>query len=168
MAESRLRKMRENDLDVVLSWRNHPDVRHFMYTTHEITLDEHRRWFFQNDRSQSSDLLIYEQRGQPCGFANITRTRCEAIADWGFYMAPGAMRGSGRGLGQSVLDYAFKVLGLHKVCGQALGFNERSIRFHLSLGFREEGRMIDQHFDGRSYQDVVCFGVLESEWPSSN
>jgi UDP-4-amino-4,6-dideoxy-N-acetyl-beta-L-altrosamine N-acetyltransferase len=53
---------------------------------------------------------------------------------------------------------------LHKLCGQALAFNERSIRFHQNLGFRREGVLRQQHFDGEQYHDVVCFGLLASEW----
>ena len=30
---------------MVLAWRNHPAVRGFMLTQHEISLDEHRQWF---------------------------------------------------------------------------------------------------------------------------
>jgi hypothetical protein len=40
--------MRESDLETLLRWRNHPDVRKCMLSQHEITLAEHRAWF---DRS---------------------------------------------------------------------------------------------------------------------
>jgi UDP-4-amino-4,6-dideoxy-N-acetyl-beta-L-altrosamine N-acetyltransferase len=156
--------MNESDLEQVLKWRNHPDVRSYMYSTHEIRMDEHRAWYAHASKNPAKALLIYERDGQACGFVNITRTRCPAVADWGFYLAPDAPRGSGRGLGTHALNYAFAQLGLHKVCGQALGFNARSIAFHTRLGFTEEGRLRDQHFDGDQFHDVVCFGLLSNEW----
>lgn len=164
MAEHKVRKMTEGDLELVLQWRNHPEVRRYMYTTHEIHLDEHRRWFANASKNPDLELLIYQQETTPQGFVNITRTRCPEVADWGFYLAPNAPKGSGRQLGKRALNYAFTQLGLHKVCGQALGFNERSIGFHKSLGFTEEGRLREQHFDGRQFHDVVCFGLLNHEW----
>jgi UDP-4-amino-4,6-dideoxy-N-acetyl-beta-L-altrosamine N-acetyltransferase len=156
--------MTEADLEQVLSWRNHPDVRRYMYTTHEIGLDEHREWFTGASTNPAIDLMIYESEGQGVGFVNITRTRCSEVADWGFYLAPDAPKGAGRSLGYQALAYAFEKLGLHKVCGQALGFNERSITFHKALGFIKEGRLRDQHFDGNEFHDVVCYGLLKNEW----
>lgn len=156
--------MTESDLEQVLEWRNHPEVRSYMYSTHEICLDEHRAWYADASKNPGIALLIFEQGGRARGFVNITRTRCPEVADWGFYLAPKAPRGSGRELGKYALNYAFTHLGLHKVCGQALGFNERSITFHRRLGFKEEGNLREQHFDGNQFHDVVCFGLLSDEW----
>lgn len=164
MADHTLRAMTESDLEQVLQWRNHPEVRCYMYTTHEIRLEEHRKWFANASNNPAIDLLIYEQDGEAKGFVNITLTRCTEVADWGFYLAPNAPKGSGRELGKQALNYAFFQRSLHKVCGQALGFNQRSIAFHKSFGFTEEGRLRDQHFDGAEYHDVLCFGLLNREW----
>lgn len=164
MAMHKLRPMTESDLECVLQWRNHPEVRRYMYTTHEIHLYEHRKWFSGASENPAVELLIYEQDDKAQGFVNITRTRSREVADWGFYLAPAAPRGSGRELGTQTLNHAFEDLGLHKLCGQALGFNERSISFHKRLGFTEEGRLREQHFDGSQFHDVVCFGLLKCEW----
>ncbi|MDT4866291.1 PseH: pseudaminic acid biosynthesis N-acetyl transferase [compost metagenome] len=159
--------MTSDDLERVLLWRNHPEVRRYMYTQHKIGLDEHRRWFENSQRNTARHLLIFEQQDVPLGFVNITEGIVGHIADWGFYLAPEAPRGTGRLLGQAALDFAFAQLRLHKVCGQALGFNERSIRFHLALGFTQEGVLRDQHFDGDHYHAVIHFGLLRSEWQAS-
>lgn len=164
MAVQKLRLMTEADLEQVLQWRNHPDIRRYMYTSLEIHSDEHHRWFADASVNPAIDLLIYEQDEKALGFVNITRTRCPEVADWGFYLAPNASKGSGRKLGKLTLNYAFVQMELHKVCGQALGFNERSIAFHKSLGFTEEGCLREQHFDGSQPHDVVCFGLLNREW----
>lgn len=164
MTRHQLRPMVEADLEQVLQWRNHPEVRRYMYTTHEICLDEHQKWFAGAITNPAIDLLIYEQDDTAQGFVNITRTRCPEVSDWGFYLAPNALKGSGRKLGKLALEYAFVKLELHKVCGQALGFNERSIAFHNALGFTEEGRLREQHFDGKQFHDVVCFGLLNRDW----
>jgi UDP-4-amino-4,6-dideoxy-N-acetyl-beta-L-altrosamine N-acetyltransferase len=160
--------MTEADLEQVLHWRNHSDIRRYMYTTHEIGLDEHRNWFASASKNRAAYLLIYEHLGQACGFVNITRGRCLQVADWGFYLAPDAPKGTGRALGKKALAYAFDKLELHKICGQTLGFNERSIAFHKALGFTEEGRLRDQHFDGTVFHEVVCFGLLIHEWQTKN
>lgn len=164
MRTNALRPMAETDLDRVFRWRNNPEVRRFMYTAHELEWAEHCAWFERMQGQDGVHLLIFEYQQIPMGFANISRQRSDTIADWGFYLAPEAPAGTGRALGEAVVNFSFGKLKLHKLCGQVLGFNDRSIRFHLRLGFKEEGRLREQHFDGSSYQDIVCFGLLRSEW----
>ncbi len=162
--ESLVRPMVHADLARVLAWRNHLEVRRFMYTQHEITLNEHQRWFEGALQDPRKHLLIFEFSGKPLGFVNFSELACSGVADWGFYAAPEAPKGSGRLLGHAALDHAFTQLKLHKVCGQALAHNERSIRFHQTLGFQQEGTLRDQHFDGEQYRHVFCFGLLSNEW----
>lgn len=157
-----------SDLGQVLAWRNHPDVRKYMYTQHEISMAEHSRWFEKCAKDPARHVLIFENGTTPLGFINIHQIASGGIADWGFYSAPDAPKGTGRQLGHSALRYALGELGLHKLCGQALAHNERSIRFHQNLGFQREGLLRQQHFDGQCYHDVVCFGLLASEWRTQN
>lgn len=152
------------DLEQVLAWRNDLEVRRYMYTQHEISLPEHSRWFERASQDSSRHLLVFENNAVPLGFINIHEFSAGGVADWGFYAAPDAPKGTGRKLGQTALHYAFIQAGLHKLCGQALAYNERSIKFHCSLGYQQEGILRDQHFDGQSYHDVVCFGLLATEW----
>jgi UDP-4-amino-4,6-dideoxy-N-acetyl-beta-L-altrosamine N-acetyltransferase len=160
----RLRPMDHADLERVLAWRNHPEVRHYMYTRHEITPEEHLRWFERTRLDPAKHLLIFEANLQPLGFVNFSITGAGGIADWGFYTAPDAPKGSGRRLGHAALSHAFSQLKLHKICGQALAYNTRSVQFHQSLGFQQEGILRDQHFDGENYHHVICLGLLCHDW----
>ena len=162
--KSLVRPMVHADLERVLAWRNHSEVRRHMHTQHEITLDEHQRWFERTMQDTRKHLLIFELGNQPLGFVNFSELASGGIAEWGFYAAPDAPQGSGRRLGHTALDHAFTQLKLHKICGQALAYNERSIRLHQSLGFQQEGVLRDQHFDGERYHHVICFGLLSHEW----
>ena len=161
---SQIRPMVYADLALVLTWRNHPDVRRYMYTQHEITLAEHQRWFERSLPDPKKHLLVFEANHQPLGFVNLNEVRSGGIADWGFYAAPDAAKGSGRQLGRAALSHAFTKLKLHKVNGQALAYNQRSIQFHQSLGFQQEGTLRDEHFDGECYHHIICFGLLGHEW----
>jgi UDP-4-amino-4,6-dideoxy-N-acetyl-beta-L-altrosamine N-acetyltransferase len=161
-----MRNMVHADLERVLAWRNHTEIRRYMYTQHEINLDEHCAWFERARLDPRKNLLIYEAESRALGFVSFSEVGSCGVADWGFYAAPDAPKGSGRQFGRAALDHAFNVIHLHKVCGQALAFNERSIRFHQSLGFQQEGELRDQHFDGEIYHHVKCFGLLSHEWLS--
>jgi UDP-2,4-diacetamido-2,4,6-trideoxy-beta-L-altropyranose hydrolase/UDP-4-amino-4,6-dideoxy-N-acetyl-beta-L-altrosamine N-acetyltransferase len=164
----RLRPMQAQDLERVLAWRNHPEVRRHMYTQRLINPEEHRGWFERASQAPQRHLLIYEQDGEPLGFVNLNVVDTAAgRAEWGFYLAPDAPRGSGRGLGQCTLTYAFTTLRLHKLCGEVLADNTRSQRFHERLGFRREATHRDHVHDGNTYHDVIGFGLLAEEWRDS-
>jgi UDP-4-amino-4,6-dideoxy-N-acetyl-beta-L-altrosamine N-acetyltransferase len=162
-----VRPMTAADLERVLVWRNNLEIRRYMYTQHMISLEEHVRWFEKASQDPKRHLLMFESNAIPLGFINIHQIAPGGIADWGFYAAPDAPKGTGRQLGIATLRYAFTEAAVHKLCGQALIYNERSIRLHQSLGFQQEGILRQQHFDGLNYHDVMCFGLIVSEWQAN-
>lgn len=159
-----IRPMAEDDLPTVLAWRNHPDVRRFMFTQHEIKLDEHRTWFAKAFLDTSRRLLIVEDAQAAIGYVQLRQVAEGGIADWGFYANPDAPRGTGRKLGVMALNHAFGHLRLHKVCGQAIAHNQASIAFHQRMGFTVEGVLRDQQRIEGAYHSLYCFGLLASEW----
>ena len=160
----RIRNLLMADLPMALEWRNHPEVRRFMFTRHEITPEEHSRWFAAVSQDASRRLLIVEDQDGALGYVQFSQVAAGGVADWGFYVRPDAPRGSGRRLGAIALKHAFKELRLHKVCGQALHTNLASIRMHLALGFTQEGILRDQKLIEGTYHSLVCFGLLNQDW----
>lgn len=153
------------DLQMLLSWRNNEKVRRHMFTQHEITLKEHSDWFLKASVDPTCRLLIIEDMLGPFGYVQFNRLGSGNVSDWGFYTNPEAPRGSGQKLGKAALSYAFDELKLHKVCGQVIETNARSIAFHKSLGFSQEGLLRDQQCISGTYYSLICFGLLVHEWP---
>jgi len=159
-----LRLMTSFDLERVLSLRNHADVRCYMLTQHEISIEEHMLWFESASKKPGLELLVFEQEQVCCGFVQFKDTQFLGVVEWGFYTAPDAPKGTGKALGLAAINHAFRKDNLHKICGQALLFNQPSIDFHKSLGFVQEGILRDHHFDGVAHHDLICFGLLRREW----
>lgn len=164
ISNCQVRAMTATDLPMVLEWRNHPNVRRFMFTQHEITFQEHARWFVQASQDQTRRLLIIEENGHAIGYVQFTNLGPEGISDWGFYARPDSPKGTGKKLGIAALDHGFRILKLHKVCGQAIERNTNSIRFHERLGFTREAELRDQKFINNQYENLICFGLLAHEW----
>ncbi|MEC6745460.1 UDP-4-amino-4,6-dideoxy-N-acetyl-beta-L-altrosamine N-acetyltransferase [Pseudomonas qingdaonensis] len=158
-----LRRMEERDLQLVLAWRNHPDVRCFMFNSSEITWDEHVAWFASASRNARKHLLVYESDDVLLGFVNFSEC-AGRVVEWGFHAAPQAPKGTGKRMLGLALEYGFTQLRVHKVSAQVLEGNPRSLALHGRLGFTQEGCLREQHCDGVGYQSVYCFGLLEHEW----
>lgn len=163
-----VRKMRESDLEKVLLWRNHLDVRKCMLSQHEITLAEHRTWFERSAEDPTRALLVVEEDGLIIGCVVFTNVSCAGTADWSFYADPDSQAGTGQKVCDAALDFAFRELNIHKVAGQVLDFNEASIRTHLRLGFTHEGVLREHHLINGKYLGVINFGLLSFEWRERN
>lgn len=161
-----LRPLTEEDLPLVLSWRNAPEVRYNMFTRHEITEAEHRAWFAGLQQDPQSLCFIHEDdHGQADGVVNFTQYQpAHSRSFWGFYLGKSAKRGAGTALGLDALDKAFGEMGLHKLNAEAIATNEASLRFHKKMGFQQEGLFRDFFFDGQKFIDVIRMGILSVEW----
>lgn len=159
-----IRSLTYADLGDVLAWRNHPDVRRFMFTQHEISMSEHLQWYENTLKIRNLQMLIVEESDQALGYVQLSDVTPHGVADWGFYTKPGAPKGSGYKLGKTALNYAFKILQLHKICGQALEFNQASVSFHRRLGFSQEGFLREQKNINGQRHNLICFGLLAEEW----
>jgi RimJ/RimL family protein N-acetyltransferase len=61
-------------------------------------------------------------------------------------------------------ELAFDRLGLHRLYGPMSDDNKGMLRFHLSLGMKEEGRQRDHYFLNGHWQDAILIGMLEDEY----
>ena len=75
-------------------------------------------------------------------------------------------RGYGRDAVRALLDYAFRLLNLHRVFLSVNGNNDRALRAYGACGFVEEGRLRAHVWNDGAYVDLVYMGILRAEWES--
>ncbi|WAB92587.1 UDP-4-amino-4,6-dideoxy-N-acetyl-beta-L-altrosamine N-acetyltransferase [Pseudomonas citronellolis] len=161
----KLRKITDNELELMLSWRNAPNVRANMYTRHEISLEEHRRWWDRIRLDPQHQYLMFEDADTPLGivaFVNIDKLN--GNSSWAFYASPEAPKGTGSKMEFLALEYAFEELSLHKLHCEVLDFNTAVIRLHKKFGFTVEGILRQHHYIDSRFADVYRLGLLSDEW----
>ena len=161
----RLRSIRDSELELMRSWRNELSVRTNMYTTHEISEDEHLSWWKSIEDSKRQRYFMYEHAGTPIGivgFMGIDQT--SQNSSWAFYASPKAPRGTGSRMEVLALNYAFDQLALHKLCCEVLAFNNPVIKLHEKFGFKIEGILRDQYKRDGEFIDIYRLGLLSGEW----
>ena len=164
-----LRKLKEQDLEQVLQWRNLDRIMRLGYTDHVISMEEHRAWFGRVKDGLTALHFIFEHQGQPVGVAYFNQiNRTHGTCTWGFYLGEADLpRGSGMILGYLALNHIFGAECLRKVSGEVFDFNEASQRFFQRLGFTEEGRRKRHAFKDEKYIDVIIFALFAEEWANS-
>lgn len=160
-----LRPIKDDELDLILSWRNEPAVRSNMFTRHKISREEHLSWWSIVSNSKRKKYLMYVMGSTPSGVVcfndiDINNSNC----CWAFYASPSAARGTGARMEFLALDYVFLFLELNKVFCEVFDFNTSVIKLHRKFGFKIEGVYREQHFVRGKFSDVVRLGLLRKEW----
>ena len=161
-----LRPIQDEDLMMILTWRNAPTVRSNMYNTHVINRNEHLAWWGRVKSSNNQQYFLYIQNGNPSGvvsFNQIDRIQ-NRNAFWAFYASPEAPTGTGSRMEIMALDYAFGSLKLNKLCCEVLAFNKPVLKLHEKFGFKTEGVFREHHCHDGSLVDVYRLGILIHEW----
>ena len=68
----------------------------------------------------------------------------------------------------TLIDLAFKELGLHKIELTCFGYNVQSQRVAEKLGFTLEARIRDRKDAQGNRCDSLIYGLLKSEWEVKN
>ena len=62
---------------MIWQWRNHVDVRRWMFGQDEIALADHEKWYVKQLDRANVHLLIFEtdgsKGGEPMGLVNVTQ-----------------------------------------------------------------------------------------------
>ena len=73
-------------------------------------------------------------------------------------------RGYGTEASTLLLDYAFAVLGYHKINLDFFEYNARARAMYEKLGFVIEGRRRENHWSRGRFWDDILMGVTAEEW----
>ena len=160
-----LRDVDTSDSKLLFSWRNSQEVRSGLFTQELLEFSTHCKWVESSIKSSNKNILIFEDDGHPCGFAQLDlHANKTDVYQWGFYKAPGAAKGTGYRMLHEVLEYAFVTLSASRVIGKVLGYNEASIKLHERLGFERQEIQRRHHRVAGEFHDVVIFDLTESRY----
>ena len=160
-----LREIRDNELELMLGWRNSHIVRANMYNRHEISLEEHLLWWEKTRLRLDQKYFIYERNGNALGIVGFTLIDYKnRNSSWAFYASPDAPRGSGSFMEFLALEYVFRDLSFNKLYCEVLSFNVAVIKLHKKFGFQTEGIFRDHHMVDEHFVDIYRLGILANEW----
>lgn len=156
---------RDRALDV-LAIRNEAVVRHNMYTSHEISLEEHFHWIERMRSSKDAYFYAVTKVEKIVGGVGISAiNKMHRRAEWAFYLT-GNLQGKGTGvsLEYKFVNKIFDEFDIDKLNCEVISFNEKVIRLHQKFGFQIEGVRRDHVIrDGVKF-DAVLLGITKEEW----
>lgn len=163
----KLKLLADDDLPMVLRWRNHPEVRRVMFTNHEISLEEHLAWWEKTRQDASRQVLLFYYHGRPVGVVNFFDIdQQQQSCHWGFYLdSEGCRENVERlniwlGLEQAAIEHAFTVIEVTTLYCETLELNRPVHQIHRKFGFEEVERLSR---DKNGHPEVVIVMALQKK-----
>ena len=126
----------DEELLLILQWRNHPDIRKCMNNTEPITEESPLNYCHNLKNREDVIYWLILKENKPVGVLNIIDIDYEnGICEPGFYLAPEVM---GRGESIFVLsnykDFLLNELGFHALVGHNYADNKPALVFTMFFG----------------------------------
>ena len=131
----RMRRARQEDSELMLDWRNHPDTRRYFFDSSPVDPEVHKVWFRAALTNPSCYLLIGEDAVvKPVGVVRFDQE--DNSADIAIYLLP---ERRGQGLGTPLLEAAIRWLKenstVEHIRADVLAANVASLRMFGAAGF---------------------------------
>lgn len=168
-----LRAITLEDTDLIVKWRNNPNViRNFIFRG-EFTKESHTNWM--NTRVSAGEVVQYiiEERssGLPVGSVYLRDINYNYdSAEFGIFIGEDVAIGKGYGTETTKLfvNDMFDTLGLHRIFLRVLDDNVAACRSYEKAGFKKEGRFRDMVKIDGIYRDVIFMSMINEKEVTEN
>ena len=132
----------KKELEMVRRWRNHPEVKKWMYNQHEITPDEHINFINSLKYSRNKAYWIVKHYTAYIGILSFTNINViDEYAYLGIYSNPyERIKGAGKTLMSLAIKIAFRFFKLRTLKLEVFESNTRAINLYSKFGFKKEKR----------------------------
>ncbi|QWK19042.1 MAG: UDP-4-amino-4,6-dideoxy-N-acetyl-beta-L-altrosamine N-acetyltransferase [Hydrogenobacter thermophilus] len=159
-----------DELELVRTWRNHPEVRKWMYNDQEISKEEHFRFVERLKEDSKNFYYLAVKDNAYMGVVNLVRADLRnRNAYFGIYANPeNRIQGTGFILGKALLKLAFEIALLHTLRLEVLENNIKALNLYRKLGFKEEGILREFVLKEGKWFDVIVMGMTEEEYRNAH
>ena len=142
--------------EMILKWRNHPDIRKWMYNQDEIKFEEHLNFIDSLKLRKDKLYFLVKKEDEFIGVIDFLDLDKKEIF-YGIYSNPNSkIMGVGRILNEISIDFAFNSLKAHKLKLEVFEDNIQVRNLHKKYKFRQTSQKYVNN------KKVICM-ELENE-----
>lgn len=153
--------------NLVLNWRNSPQVSKWFCHNEIIDVSTHSTWFSQILEKNRKEGWIIKVDKTPCGVImfqdiNVKNKRLSSgyfIGDPKFFN-----RGLGVVMAIATIDLAFKNEYINKVSGEILACNINAIKVADLIGWTKEGFLTNHLLRNDGYHNIILNAYFRENW----
>lgn len=157
----------ERHIGLIVRWRNSEAVRRFFIYSKDFTEESHKKWVEENiNTGKAVQFMIVDLNGEEIGVAYLHNIdHVNETAEVGIYIGEEGNRSKGYGVQgmELIVAYGFSKLHLHKIYARVLSTNISSLNHLIKVGFKQEGRLIDEVKIEDEYKDVIRMFIINNQ-----
>jgi len=136
--------LNDNEKSIILTWRNHNEVKKWMYTNEDIQFENHLKFIESLKNDISREYFLIKKDMQMIGVIYFTAINDKLKeCEFGLYANPfEKIAGVGRILEEICIRYAFDFLKLAKLKLEVFECNEKARNLYKKYNFREVGNKV--------------------------
>ena len=143
-----LQHLKQDDIELVRQWRNHPEVSRHMLSAEHISPAQQVTWFEQLETAHDRIYYMACYKDEPTAFASVTCGSGDSLAnsdilEAAIYLAPDSRcRGTILAFAPALAlnDACFEHLPCTRLVARVKTENEAALRFNTQMDYRETGR----------------------------
>ena len=166
-----LKAIEKKDLKKLLYWRNLEKFRKFFREYRELNLTQQKRWYFEIVKGDKNTVMfsIFEKNtGEligACGLCYIDWVNKNA--DFSIYIGKNELyidKKYAIDAANSLLNYGFKVLGIHRIWSEIYSFDKKKKEFFKKLNFKLDGKHRETYWYNNKWHDSLFYSILSKEF----
>ena len=143
----------------VLEWRNHPEIKQWMYTQEDISLENHLQFIESLKDTNDKLYFLVKKDNDYLGVVDFYNIDYEKqVCEFGLYANPNSkVPGVGRLLEKVCIDFVFDTLRLKKLKLEVFSNNLQVRNLHKKFNFKE----IDKKTVNQT--EVICMELINED-----
>ena len=122
---------------MILSWRNNPNIKKWMYNSDNISLNSHLDYIKSLNIQKDRIYFLVKKQNNYIGVVDLTSINYKKKeAEIGLYSNPN-INGNGKIIANAIIDYAFKKLKLKRLLANVYLENDIAFNLYKDLNFEE-------------------------------
>lgn len=162
-----LRKIKEQDLEKIMTWRMSPEVTTFMNTNPILTFEGQKKWLEKISKDSDVKYWLIVVDGMPAGVINLTGlSKKDGVIGWAYYIGEKKLRSMKLALSleMSLYDYIFDILNKNALIGDVFTLNKGVIQLHLLCGSSIIEEKKNYVYKDGIYYDVTFMEMTKEHW----
>ena len=138
---------------IILEWRNNPNIKKWMYTQSDITLESHLNFIDSLNNSKDKLYFLVKKEDENIGVIYFTQIEPNESLHIGIYSNP-HLKGYGKILLETIIYFSFEILKVEKIFSEVYFENERAYILYKRYNFIEIGK---KSLNNRKIINRFCF-----------
>ena len=154
-----------SDAEDIVRWRNSENVRKYFIYQKDFTVEGQHDWIENRVNTGQVFQFIIVERENDRSIGSVFIRDIDLIhkkGEYGIFIGEDDARGRGYGTeaARLILEYAFNVVGLHRIYLRVFSDNTAAIESYKKVGFQMEGIFRDDVYVRGKFQDITWMAVI--------